>query len=89
MKRSLRRSTCAALALLSLAASAACTEGLANAPGINRRWTQQDFEQDAIANGPASCPRGDGPDPLARPGERRAICPKPPARPPLNVPATR
>ncbi|WP_437649720.1 hypothetical protein [Sorangium sp. So ce362] len=82
MKRSLGSSIRGALALLLVAASAACAEGLANAPSINREWTPDDREHDAIANGPRSCPR-EGQDPLAPPGEQRAICPKvaPPTMP--------
>ncbi|KYF57225.1 hypothetical protein BE08_12105 [Sorangium cellulosum] len=87
MKRSLRSSIRAALALLLVAASTACAEGLANAPSINREWTPEDREQDAIANGPGSCPR-EGQDPLAPPGERRAICPQPPAPTLPNVAAS-
>jgi hypothetical protein len=30
--------------------------GLANAPGINRPWTGEDFAHDAISNGDQSCP---------------------------------
>jgi hypothetical protein len=30
--------------------------GLANAPGINRPWTGEDFATDAISNGDRSCP---------------------------------
>ncbi|WP_437579949.1 hypothetical protein [Sorangium sp. So ce887] len=82
MKRSLGSSLRGALALLLVAASAACAEGLANAPSINREWTPDDREHDAIANGPRSCPR-EGQDPLAPPGEQREICPKvaPPTMP--------
>ncbi|MDC0685348.1 hypothetical protein [Sorangium atrum] len=75
MKCSLGCSMRAALALLLVVASAACAEGLANAPSINREWTPDDRGQDAIANGPRSCPR-EGPDPLSPPGELRDICPK-------------
>ncbi|KYF70887.1 hypothetical protein [Sorangium cellulosum] len=78
MKRCLRSPIRAALALLLVAAATGCAEGLANAPSINREWTPEDREQDAIANGPGSCPR-EGQDPLAPPGEQRAICPRPPA----------
>ncbi|HTN87054.1 MAG TPA: hypothetical protein VL242_25320 [Sorangium sp.] len=81
MERSLCPLIRSALALLLVAASTACAEGLANAPSINREWTPEDREQDAIANGPSSCPR-EGQDPLAPPGEQRAICP-PPAAPTL------
>ncbi|WP_437592789.1 hypothetical protein [Sorangium sp. So ce1000] len=86
MKCSLGCSIRAALALLLAAASAACAEGLANAPSMNREWTPEDREQDAIANGPRSCPR-EGPDPLSPPGEQRAICPKaaPPTLPNADV----
>jgi hypothetical protein len=31
--------------------------GLAQAPGINRRWTPEDFAHDVIANGDETCPR--------------------------------
>ncbi|WP_437281535.1 hypothetical protein WME90_13550 [Sorangium sp. So ce375] len=75
MKRSLGCSIRAAFALLLAAGSAACAEGFANAPGINREWTSDDLDQDAIANGPRSCPR-EGPDPLSPPGEHRETCPK-------------
>ncbi|WP_437768542.1 hypothetical protein WMF27_13045 [Sorangium sp. So ce281] len=75
MIRSLGRSSMRAALALLLAASAACAEGLANAPSINREWTPEDRGQDAIANGPSSCPR-EGPDPLSPPGELRDICPK-------------
>jgi hypothetical protein len=30
--------------------------GLANAPSLNRTWTDEDFRHDAIANGDESCP---------------------------------
>jgi len=30
--------------------------GLANAPGINRSWTSEDFGHDVIANGDETCP---------------------------------
>ncbi|AUX41566.1 hypothetical protein SOCE26_029870 [Sorangium cellulosum] len=76
MKLSISSPIRTALALLCLATTAACAEGLANAPSANRDWTPEDLEQDAIANGPRSCPR-EGPDPLAPPGERRLICATP------------
>jgi hypothetical protein len=75
-------------ALLALAAlTPGCAEGLANAPGIQRKWTQQDFEHDVISNGPESCPR-EGQDPLARPGHLRWQCPETPDAPRANHPAS-
>jgi hypothetical protein len=68
------------------ALAAGCAEGLSNAPGIQRKWTQQDFEHDVISNGPESCPR-QGQDPLARPGHLRRQCPETPDAPRGNYPA--
>jgi len=63
--------------LLALAlAAAGCSEGLANAPSINRKWTQEDFQHDVISNGPESCPKEGAQDPLSPPGEVRSNCPE-------------
>jgi hypothetical protein len=51
------RSVVAALALLLTGCSGwRYQAGLANAPGINRPWTDDDFRHDAIGNGDESCP---------------------------------
>jgi hypothetical protein len=54
----------------------ACSAGLSNAPGINRKLEPEDFEHDVIANGPESCTK-EGQDPLSPPGKRRRRCPEP------------
>lgn len=66
-----------------------CAEGLSNAPGINRSWTQQDFQHDVISNGPESCPRDNSQDPLAPEGQMRRQCPEQSTgRPRTNMPAS-
>jgi hypothetical protein len=78
------------LLLLPLALSAACAEGLSNAPAINRPWTPEDFQHDAVSNGPESCPKESAAqDPLAPAGERRRRCPEPepPPAPAAPTPA--
>ncbi|MCC6558605.1 MAG: hypothetical protein IT372_37190 [Polyangiaceae bacterium] len=75
--RALRNLPPARPLLLALAlAAAGCSEGLTNAPSINRQWTQEDFQHDVISNGPESCPKEGAKDPLAPPGEIRSNCPE-------------
>jgi hypothetical protein len=81
-----RRSRFLPLALAAVLA-AGCAEGLSNAPGIDRKWTQQDFQHDVISNGPESCPR-EGQDPLAPPGRIRRQCPETPDGAKRNLPAS-
>lgn len=85
-----RRARCAGLTLAvgALAAlTSACAEGLSNAPSINRQWTQEDAQHDAIANGPESCSK-EGEDPLAPKGQLRRDCPETPGATKGKSPAT-
>jgi hypothetical protein len=78
-------------ALVIVVASADCGDfrfqaGLANVPAINRRWTDEDFAHNVIANGDESCP------PSGRPEDDRFFSRWPPcasaAKPVLTAPRT-